>query len=301
MHCYRMLGSFEEAEDLVQDTFMRAWRGRESFEGRSTVRAWLYRIATNACLDLLRQRSRRLPGEEPSREVPPADLPWLQPFPDSLLENVADTAAGPDEALVAKETIELVFIVAIQYLAPRQRAVLILRDVLGWSANETAALLEMSIIAVNSALQRARERLGRRLPATRTEWPPGFDSTAEERALLERYMEANERANTAALVELTQNEARFTMPPTAGVYVGPEEIVAFWTWQGLGSPEFGEMRCLPTQANRQPAVACYLKGPEQSKHNPMSLDVLRIEEGRVADIVTFPPDLFSYFGLPAAL
>ena len=179
VHCYRMLGSFEDSEDLVQETFVRAWRKRGSFsvDGNSSIRAWLYRIATNACLDVLRGRPRRVvpqevvaaadPAAPPS---PPGDLPWLQPFPNRLLEAIAPAEDEPASVVVARETIELSFLAAIQYLPPRQRAVLILRDVVGWSAKATASLLETSVVSVNSALQRARATLRERLPERRTEW-----------------------------------------------------------------------------------------------------------------------------------
>ena len=301
VHCYRMLGSFEEAEDVVQETFLRAWDKRESFEGRSTFRAWLYRIATNACLDLLRQKSRRVPAADPGPGAPPADLPWLQPFPDRLLEEMPDREADPEEAVVAKETIELAFIVAIQHLPPRQRAVLILRDVLGWSAKEAAALLDMTVVSANSALQRAREGLKKHLPERRTEWGAGADPSAEERELLARYVEATERGDTRALIEMLREDARFTMPPTPGVYDGAEEIVRCWEEGGFGSEEFGHVRCELTRSNGQPAVANYLRRPGEPVYEPLALDVLRIEDGRIAEIVTFPGSVFPAFELPPKL
>ncbi|MGH2801339.1 MAG: RNA polymerase subunit sigma-70, partial [Thermoleophilaceae bacterium] len=179
VHCYRMLGSFEDSEDLVQETFLRAWRKRANFgsDGRSSFRAWLYRIATNACLDVLRSRPRRvLPthvepaGDPAAPPSPPADLPWLQPYPDRLLEPISPVEDEPGAVVVARETIALAFIAAIQHLPPRQRAVLILRDVLGWSAKDAASLLEVSVSSVTSALQRARATLRDRLGERRTEW-----------------------------------------------------------------------------------------------------------------------------------
>src|SRR5919107_4151785 len=179
VHCYRMLGSFEDSEDLVQETFLRAWRGRASFSPRasSSFRAWLYRIATNACLDVLRRRPRRIlppqvaPAADPTvPPSPPADLAWLQPYPDRLLEPIAPAHDEPGAVVVARETIELAFIAAIQHLPPRQRAVLILRDVLGWSAKETASLLDVTVVSANSALQRGRATLRQLLPERRTEW-----------------------------------------------------------------------------------------------------------------------------------
>ena len=175
VHCYRMTASFEDAEDLVQETFLRAWRNRASFEGRSTFRSWLYRIATNACLDAVAQGARRAPSDPGAALPAPADLPWLQPYPDLLLDGAAPSEGEPAAAAVSKETIELAFLAAIQHLPPRQRAVLIVRDVLGWSAKDTASLLESSVAAVNSALQRARATLKERLPRRRLAWAAGAD------------------------------------------------------------------------------------------------------------------------------
>ena len=304
VHCYRMLGSFEEAEDLVQETFLRAWRGRDGFEGRATFRTWLYRIATNACLDAV-TRSRRRQAEEPAGQrsdtgEPELEITWLQPFPDSLLEEIATADAGPDEAAVSKETIELAFMVAIQHLPPNQRAVLILRTVVGWSASETAALLETSVASVNSALQRARATLRERLPGPRSEWAPGANATDEERALLRRYVEATEKPDPAAFVEMMRDDTRFAMPPTPETFVGAETIVDAWRSGGFGDPDFGAMRCLVTRANMQPAVACYVRRPGEAAYRPMAIDVLRIEDGLIAEIIVFPPDVFASFGLPDA-
>jgi RNA polymerase sigma-70 factor (ECF subfamily) len=294
VHCYRMLGSFEDAEDLVQETFLRAWRKRSTYEGRSPFRAWLYRIATNACLDALDRRPRA------QQTAQGDEVAWIQPYPDLLLEGIPTDEAEPDAAVVSKETIELAFLVAIQYLPPKQRAVLILRDVLGWSAKEAASLLEASVASVNSALQRARAALRKHLPARRLEWAPGTDPSREERALLQRYVDATDRADPDAFVELMREDARFSMPPQPGVYVGPEAILACWS-DGFDVERFGHMRGVPTRANMQPAVACYLRRPGDSEYRPLALDVLRIEEGALAEIVTFPPDLFPAFGLPATL
>jgi RNA polymerase sigma-70 factor, ECF subfamily len=297
VHCYRMLGSLEDAEDLVQETFLRAWRNRRSFQGRSSFRAWLYRIATNACLDALEGR----PRLAQSAQANPAEIPWLQPYPDQLLEGIAPSDEQPDAVVVAKETIELAYLVAVQHLAPRPRAVLILRDVLGWSAKETAALLDASVAAVNSALQRARAALKEHLPRRRTEWVAGADPSEEERALLQRYVDASERGDGDALVELLREDARFTMPPEPTVVVGREKVVAFWVEGGFGSDSFGHFRCVLTRANTQPAVACYLRRPGESEYRALALDVLRIEEGAVAEVTTFVPDVFPAFGLPQTL
>jgi RNA polymerase sigma-70 factor, ECF subfamily len=296
VHCYRMLGSFEDSEDVVQETFLRAWRNRDSFEGRSTFRAWLYRIATNACLDAIGRRQRR---QQTARGP---EVAWLQPYPDRLLEEVAPSEDEPDTAIVSKETIELAFLAAIQHLPPRQRAVLILRDVLDWSARDTAALIEASVPSVNSALQRARAGLKKHLPERRLEWAPGLDPSREERDLLERYLNATEQGDAGALAEMMREDARFSMPPEPGVWVGGEAIVAAWIEGGAFDTErFGRMRGALTRANMQPAVACYLQRPGDSQYRALALDVLRIEGGELAEIVTFPADLFPAFGLPAVL
>ena len=309
VHCYRMLGSFEDAEDLVQETFLRAWRGRASFsfQGAASFRAWVYRIATNACLDALRKRPRRvLPqqlapaGDPAAPPPPPADLPWLQPYPDRLLEPIASAEDEPGAVVVVRETIELAFMAAIQHLSPRQRAVLILRDVLGWSAKETASLLEASVASVNSALQRARATLRDRLPERRTEWARASGPSGEERELLRRYVDAHERADADALAALLRDDALLTMPPLPTWYAGREAIVIA-SRQGF-DPGFGHIRTVVAAANTQPAAAHYLRRPGESEHRPLALDVLRIEGGRVAEISTFVfPELFPAFGLPPAL
>jgi RNA polymerase sigma-70 factor (ECF subfamily) len=232
--------------------------------------------------------------------LPTADLPWLQPYPDRLLEPVAPGDAEPDAVLVEKETIELAFMVAIQQLPPRQRAVLIARDVLGWSAKETAALLDATVGAVNAALQRARSTLKRHLPAPRLEWSPGFDPTEEERSLLQRYVDAHDRADASALVELLREDARLTMPPTPTWYDGRAAIVTFH--EQLFSPGGYRWRFVLTSANRQPAVAFYAQGPGESEYRASVIDVLRIEGGRIARIDAFVlPELFAAFGLPPTM
>jgi RNA polymerase sigma-70 factor (ECF subfamily) len=303
VHSYRMLGSFEDAEDVVQETFLRAWRKRASFQGRSTFRAWLYRIATNACLDTIAQDARRA-QPDPGTVLPaPADLPWLQPYPDLLLEGAAPREGEPDAAAVSKETIELAFLAAIQHLPPRQRAVLILRDVLGWSAKETASLLEGSVASANSALQRARATLKEHLPERRLEWAPGSDPSEEERTLLQRYVDAHERADMAGLAALLREDALLTMPPQPLWYRGRDVIATFLSqFVEPGSPDYiGHFRLVPTRANRQPAAANYLRRPGDSVHRALALDVLRVEEGQVVEIVAFPADLFPAFGLPPTL
>jgi RNA polymerase sigma-70 factor (ECF subfamily) len=300
VHCYRMLGSLEDSEDVVQETFLRAWRNRTSFEGRSSFRAWLYRIATNACLDALQRRPRQV---VPHEATPPlAEVPWLQPYPDELLHGVAPPDDEPEAEVVARETIELAFIAAIQLLPPRQRAVLIARDVLSWSAAETAALLKISVPAANSALQRARSTLQRHLPRHRLEWAPDSDPSPGERALLAHYMDAIDRGDPHRMVQLLRDDAFCSMPPSPDWYVGARDIVQAWVEGGFGVASFGELRCLPTRANKQPAVAVYRQRPGDTVHRPLALDVLRMEDGVVAEVIVFPLAPFvEALGLPATI
>ncbi|MET9019369.1 sigma-70 family RNA polymerase sigma factor [Actinopolymorpha sp. NPDC004070] len=324
VHCYRMLGSFDEAEDLVQETFLRAWKGIGDFAGRSSLRAWLYRIATNACLDALDGRARRVLPHHLSRPsdagdaLPPprTDLPWLQPFPDrrrdgagggSLVEPAGPAAprdAEPDAIVEARETLELAFLAAIQHLPPRQRAVFVLRDVLGWPAKQTAALLESSLAGVNSALQRARTTMREQLPERRSEWVAAREPSAEERAVLRRYMLAVERADVAAVAELLADDVRTTMPPWTLWLQGRDTVVAALTasWNA-GSPNYvGRFRMLPTRANGRPAVASYVRDGGDSTFRAFAIGVVRIEDGRIAEITAFHDSgLFRAFELPASL
>jgi RNA polymerase sigma-70 factor (ECF subfamily) len=286
VHCYRMLGNFEEAEDLVQETYLRAWRARDGFAGGDGVRAWLYKIATNVCLDALRARSRRPVSTY-------ADLPFLQPYPDRLLDEVAPTEEEPDAVVVARETIALAYVAMIQLLPPRQRAVLILRDVLEWSAKETAAILDLSVPAANSALQRARATLeDQTVPASTGEL------SDDERALLARYIDAHERADADAAVAITREDIRVTMPPHPFVYDGLDAVLPLMR-DGLTEP--GEWRLVPTSANRMPAAACYLREWDKTEFVAFKIDVLRIVRGQVAEVTTFNSTLFPEFGLPAKL
>jgi RNA polymerase sigma-70 factor, ECF subfamily len=297
VHCYRMLGSLDDAEDLVQETFLRAWRKRASFRGQSSFRAWLYRIATNACLDALEKRRRVASAATGSA----AEVPWLQPYPDHLLEGIASSEDEPDAAAIEKETIELAYLVAIQHLPPRQRAVLILRDVLGWSARETAELLDTSVASANSALQRARSTMKTHLPARRSEWRADAEASTAERAVLDRYVEATERSDAGAIAALMREDARFTMPPQPQLVEGRDAIVQAWLEGGFGTEGFGDMRCVVTSVNRQPAVAVYLRRPGDTRHRALAVDVLRIEEGTVVEITAFGDGVFPSLGLPPTL
>ncbi len=296
-HCYRMVGSFEDAEDLVQETFARAWRARTRFrrEGRWSFRAWLYRIATNACLDHIARRAPRLlpvdvaAAADPEADVPPvaSDVPWLDPYPDRLVD--------PHEAAVARETLEIAFLAAIQHLPPRQRATLILRDVAGFSARETAGLLGTSVAAVNSALQRARAGLRDRLPSGRVEWSTSDNPTAQQRALARHYFEALERRDFAALAELVRADARFSFPPRPVWYDG---LAAFRRASDKHAAP-GEHLFVPAAANLQPAFGIYLRPPGERHYRPLALAVLRVGEGRVVEVILWDrPELFNAFGLP---
>jgi RNA polymerase sigma-70 factor (TIGR02960 family) len=291
VHCYRMLGSFEDAEDTVQETFLRAWRRRETFEGRSTVRAWLYRIATNACLDLLAQRR--------PRPATGGEVLWLQPYPDRLLDELAaDDVEGPETVAVARETIELAYLIAVQHLAPRPRAVLILRDVLGWPAKDVADLLGDSVNSVNSALQRARSAMRQHLPAERQDWT-GTEDDSGTRELVRRFTEACVAKDLTALASMLRDDVRCSMPPTPGLQVGRDSVVSDWIDGGFES--LGAMRTVATSVNRQPAIAAYLWNEQQDAYLPLTVDVLRITGGRITEIVTFHDDQFPRLGLPARL
>jgi RNA polymerase sigma-70 factor (TIGR02960 family) len=294
VHCYRMLASFDEAEDAVQETFLRAWRGRDGFDGSSLFRAWLYRIATNVCLDLLRRSSRQLTTLHSFAEVP-----WLQPYPDRLLDEVAPSDDQPDAVVVERETIELAFLAAMQVLPARQRAALIVRDVLGWPASETAALLETSVAAANSALQRARATMQEHLPARRAEWSAGAPS-AEERALLGRFIDAHERCDAAAAVAIAAKDIRITMPPNPFRFEGLEAITPLLE-RAFGEDRDGDWRLVPTRANRMPTAASYLRRPGDAEFRAFKFDVLRIDDGVIAEITTFGSGLFPAFGLPPTL
>jgi RNA polymerase sigma-70 factor, ECF subfamily len=296
VHCYRMLASPHDAEDAVQETFLRAWRYRRSLDDGRPLRPWLYRIATNACLDAVARERRGAadPGEE-------GEVTWLRPVPDSFLEPVAPRDAEPDARLVRKETIELAFLAAIQLLTPQQRAALILRDVLGWSARETAELLDVTVAAANGALQRARARLRQRLPSRRPAGTAATDPTEEERALLRQYVQANDNADIGALESLIREDAVFRMPPEPGTTRGRAAMIRRWTDGGFGPEMAGRIRSLVTRANLQPAIAAYLLGRDGSVYRPLAMDVLSIEDGLIAEIVTFPNDVFPLFGLPAEL
>jgi RNA polymerase sigma-70 factor (TIGR02960 family) len=303
VHCYRILGSLQDAEDVVQETLLAAWRGLEAFEGRASVRAWLYRIATNRCLDALRARSRR-PREtqamheppEPTRRTEPV---WLQPYPDVLLEDLPDRTPGPAARYEARESIELAFIAALQGLPPRQRAALVLRDVLGFHTAEVAEMLDTSEAAVKGALQRARATLEERMPSTDRDRAPQPNS-ASERRLVGRFADAFQRGDVDEMVALLTDDALLTMPPQPLEYQGHEAIASYLSYRAALR---GTLLVVPTRANTQPALGCYLPDAPAAIARPYSLIVLTLEGDRIAAIARFAADtaLFGHFGLPRTL
>jgi len=301
-HCYRMLGSAEEAEDLVQETYLRAWRSYEGFEGRASVRTWLYRIATNACLTAIERRGRRpLPsglggpaGDPEAPVVAGPEVPWLQPLPDALL---AGEQADPASVAVSREGIRLAFVAALQYLSARQRAVLIMRDVLQWPAAEAAELLGMTTTAVNSGLRRARAQLAEVLPAEDELAEP---ADPDRRALLDRFAAAFENADVSGLAELLREDVALEMPPLLTWFVGRPDVTRFFA----SSPVFaapGQLRLVPVMANGQPSFAAYQRGADGT-YRAYAVTVPTVTATGIARIVTFfNPDLFGSFGLPMAI
>jgi RNA polymerase sigma-70 factor (TIGR02960 family) len=301
VHCYRMLGSLTDAEDLVQETLLAAWRGLAGFQERASVRTWLYRIATNRCLNALRGAGRRAPAEpvppfqppEPSRR---GELTWLQPYPDTLLEGIADPAPGPEARYQATEAVELAFVAGLQHLPPRQAAALVLRDVLGFATDEVAGMLGTSPTAVKGALQRARAtldraRAGQTGPAPR----PG---PAAEHQLARRFADAYVAADLPGIVGLLTDDAWLSMPPAPHEYHGPDAIAGFlrasFTYRGED-----RVQLLPTRANTQPAFGSYLAGPGQPVATPAGLFVLTMAGDRIQAITRFHLEgLYPRFGLP---
>jgi RNA polymerase sigma-70 factor (TIGR02960 family) len=308
LHCYRIVGSVQDAEDLVQETLMAAWRGLDGFEGRASLRSWLYRIATNRCLNHVRDRGRRLPElPAPVEPVPPAPEPtrlrdpvWLEPYPDVLLDGIADRGQEPDARYERREAIGLAFMVALQRLPPRQRAVLVLRDVLGFRAGEVAEMLGATEVAVNRLLHRARRATDRDTgPRTLAEAP--LPDSPEERALVARFATAFQSGDVAGVIALLTDDALMTMPPEAAEYVGPEAIARFLsTVPAAGSLE--RFRLVPTRANGQPGFGCYLKDPHTPIAHAYGLMVLTLRGDRVAGVAGFADTaVLARFGLPRTL
>ena len=306
LHCYRMMGSLHEADDLVQDTFLRAWRGRSEFDGRGSVRGWLYTIATNSCLNALKARSRahrflqqpgRPPSHGPATGGPAAEVTWLEPYPDAELAGLVDGEPGPEARYETRQAVQLAFVAAIQLLPPRQRAALLLSDVLGWSAVETARLLGASTASINSALQRARATLAARYPEgrpTRRSQP-----NPEEGLLLERYMQAWQAANLDGFIELLREDATYSMPPWREWYQGRQAIRGFFdtVWA-----KFAGFRTVAIGANAQPAVAVYARTHGDPAWRAHSLHVIEPADGAIASLTIYlaplGPKLFPAFGLP---
>ena len=287
LHCYRILGSVQDAEDLVQETLLAAWRGLEQFEGRSSLRAWLYRIATNRCLNAL--RGRRRPREVPAMVEPPeptrlSEPIWLEPYPDVLLEEVADSAPGPHTRYETREAVGLAFVTAVQHLPPRQRAVLALRDVLGFSGAEVASMLDTSEAAVKAALQRARATLAEHRPKGGREDAPAAGSR-RERELVDRFATAVERGDVDAVVSLLADDAWVRMPPQPYEYQGHTAVAAFLRDRAIrrGAP----LRLVPTRANGQPAFGCYLPDARAAITRAYGLTVLTLEGESISAITWF--------------
>jgi RNA polymerase sigma-70 factor (TIGR02960 family) len=308
MHCYRMLGSVQDAEDLVQETLLAAWRGLDGFEGCASLRSWLYRIATNRCLNHVRDRGRRLP--EPPKPVESGPLPpepsrvrepvWLEPYPDVLLEPIADRGQEPDARYEQREAIALAFMVALQRLPPRQRAVLVLRDVLGFRAAEVADMLKTTEVAVHRLLHRARRTMHRdAAPGALADTP--LPDSPEERSLVTRFATAFQSGDVSGVVALLTGDALMTMPPEAAEYVGPQAIGRFLsTVPAAGALE--RFRLVPTRANGQPAFGCYLKDPYTPIAHAYGLMVLTLRGDRVAGLAGFADTaVFASFGLPRTL
>lgn len=302
-HCYRMLGSAQEAEDAVQETLLRAWKALDRFEARASLRNWLYRIATNVCLSTLARHtnpSRSVPqlAGPSSTQLPEGDLPtenlWLEPYPDALLETIPDTAPGPHARYEMREATHLAFVAAIHFLPPRQRAALLLCDVLGWSAADTGLTLDMSVAAVNSALQRARETLRKKLPQTM----PRSISDERQRLLLDRYVHAWENYNLEGFITLLKEDAIFSMPPRPEWYQGRDAIreLLTWAWKETG---YNQFRLVPSGANKQPAFALYGRPNSKTLWQAHAIHILTLDDEGIISLTNFlTPPLFELFNLP---
>ncbi len=308
VHCYRMLGSLDDADDALQETLLRAWRRIDRFEPRAPFRAWLYRIATNVCLTMLARRARR--GEVAATTLAAArdgagrqegEAVRLDPYPDRMLDELAPPTAGPEATVEAQEGVELAFVAAVQLLPPRQRAALLLRDVVGYTAAEVGEMLATSVPGINSALQRARATLEQERRVGRITRPHARTDAATERALVGRLVDAWHAADVASIVAVLTEDALLTMPPLPDRYVGRRAIGAFLaTVPGSGRLE--RFRLVPTRANRQPAVAVYYRDGDEGAYRAYAVMVVAIEGEAIASLVRFAdPDLFGRFGLPTTV
>ena len=303
LHCYRIVGSTQDAEDLVQETLLAAWRGLEQFNGNASIRTWLYRIATNRSLDALRANARRPQQLEQLTDPPtPSRLThpiWLEPYPDVLIEGIADEAPGPEARYDQREALALAFVTGLQRLQPQQRAVLVLRDVLGFRTAEVAAILETSQAAVNSLLQRARLALEDRLPAVRRERAP-LPNSAHEREVVGRFANALEDGDIGTVVALLTEDAWLTMPPYPYEYQGAAAIENFLRIRGARHD--GPLRLVPTRANGQPAFGCYFPCPGTEIARAYGLLVLTLAGSKIAEITFFADSgVLPYFGLPRSV
>ncbi|MGH9259721.1 MAG: sigma-70 family RNA polymerase sigma factor, partial [Acidimicrobiales bacterium] len=299
VHCYRMLGSFQDAEDALQDTLLAAWQGFGGFEGRASLRTWLYRIATNRCLNARRSARRRpakewdVPEVEPPEPTRIGEVVWLEPYPDALLEGAIDVPLGPEARYEQTEAISLAFVTAVQVLPPRQLAVLVLRDVLGFHADEVADMLDATVASVNSALKRARSSLQRRRPPTADREPP----PASEDAIVAKFVGAWESADLDALVALLTDDVFSSMPPIPLEYQG-RDVVARLCANIFGSGRRFDL--VPTRANGQPAFGAYLRAPTGMRHG-IGLDVLTLTGDRICAMTRFDNSVLPWFGLPRSL
>ena len=303
LHAYRIVGSTQDAEDLLQETLLSAWRGLDQFEGRASLRAWLYRIATNRSLDALRARQRRPEDMQRMTEVPEptrwSEPIWLEPYPDVLLDGIPDEAPGPEARYESKEAITLAFIVGLQHLPPQQRAVLMLRDVLGFHAGEVAEMLDTTAASVNGLLRRARGSFESRLPAAGRERAPLPDSRLE-RDLVGSFADAVEAGDIASMVALLTDDAWVTMPPEPYEYQGRGAIGLFL--RDRDGRRGAALRLVPTRANTQPAFGSYLPTPQADVARPYALFVLTLEGDRISAITWFgDSSIFPHFGLPEML
>jgi RNA polymerase sigma-70 factor, ECF subfamily len=307
VHCYRMLGSLQDAEDVVQETLLRAWQKINTYEGRASFRAWLYKIATNACLDALDRRPRRTmppsrnPASDPNAPItPPITEPiWLEPIPDEL---VAGLDEHPEARYDARESITLAFLAVLQVLPPRQRAVLILCDVLEWHADQVGSMLALTVAAVNSALHRARVTLAKHYRSHDLGSMSATPSDENTRGLLERYMRAWENADIDALVAMLKEDATFPMPPSPSWYQGKSAIRDFIATKILAGDARGRFRFLPTCANGQPAFGWYQRDEISNTFRGFAIQVITFDGDLISDITTFMnPGLLMWFGLPSEL
>ncbi len=303
VHCYRMLGSFQDAEDALQETLVAAWQGLGGFEGRASIRTWLYRIATNRCLNALRSASRRpakdwdIPEVEPPEPTRLGEVPWLEPYPDALLEGAIGAPLGPAARYEQSEAISLAFVTALQVLPPRQLAVLILRDVLGYHANEVADMLDSTVESVNSALKRARTSLQRRRPPIAEHGPPPAPDSGSEDAIVAKFVRAYESADLDALVALLTDDVFSSMPPIPFEYQGRDIVTRLCASIFRSGRRFD---LVPSRANGQPAFGAYLRAPTGIRRGT-GLLVLTLTGDRICGITRFDNSVLPWFGLPRSL